>query len=49
MDASETEGVGSGELRKAVELEKKAMEGERAKRVSLERECAIYQSQLEVN
>ena len=38
----------SGELGKALELAKKEMGGERKKRISLERECAVYQSQLEV-
>lgn len=47
-EGANVEGVWSGELRKALELAKKEMEGEKKKRISLERECAVYESQLEV-
>lgn len=42
------EGMGSDETRKALELARKEAEEEKARRMSLERECVIYQSQLEV-
>lgn len=47
-EAAKVEAVRSGELGKALELAKKEIDGERKKRMSLERECAVYQSQLEV-
>ena len=42
----EVEGNGSGELRRDMERMKKEVDGERAKRIHLEKECAVYQSQL---
>ena len=45
---SNSEGTPSGELRKAHQLTKE-LEGEKRKRISLQRECVVYQSQLEVN
>ena len=48
-EGAKVEGVGSKELRKALQLAKKELEVERAKNMSLERECVVYQSQLEVS
>lgn len=42
-----SEGTLSGELRKAHQLTKKELEGEKRRRISFQRECAVYQSQLE--
>ncbi len=38
---------GSGELKREVERARKKMEEEEAKRLQLEKECVVYQSQLE--
>lgn len=46
---AKVEGVGSRELRKALQLAKKELEVEKVKNMSLERECVVYQSQLEVS
>ena len=40
---------GSREHKKALELVKKEAEEEKARRISLEKECVIYQSQLEAS
>lgn len=45
VEGAGVEGARAGELRK---LAKKELEEEKRKRISLERECAVYQSQLEV-
>lgn len=40
---------GSREMKKTLELVRKEAEEEKARRMSLEKECVIYQSQLEVS
>lgn len=46
-EGARVEGAGSRELRKALQLAKKELEVEKVKNMSLERECVVYQSQLE--
>lgn len=42
------QGSGSKDPRRTLEETEKELEGEKGKRMSLERECVVYQSQLEV-
>jgi hypothetical protein len=45
-DGATVEGAWSGD---SLDLAKKDLDRERKKRISLERECAVYQAQLEVS
>ena len=46
-EGGEAEGAKAKELKKTAERVKKEMEKEKAKRIQFERECAVYQTQLE--
>lgn len=48
VEGAEVQGSGSKELRRTLEETEKELGGEKGKRMSLERECVVYQSQLEV-